>query len=578
MKIELEQKIQGSLKQWSQVASRSIKYSVALGVIQGAIILAQAFIIAQSLHQIIILQHHDELTQNLLLIFVLTCLRALTHYVREIYSFKAGQEVRQFVRQALTAKLSQLGPMYLKTEPEGYWNSLQLEQVEQLQDYFCRYLPQRGIVAFIPLIILIAVVPESWIAGLILLFTAPLIPLFMILVGKSATSASQQHNHALQKLTSYFADRLAGLSTLKLFYRYQAELEGVTKVSEDFQQRTMSVLKRAFLSSAVLEFFSAVSIALLAVYLGFSFLEYIDSGFYGVKVTLFSAMFILLLAPEFYQPLRELGSFYHAKAQAVAAAEAIIEVLSVEHPLGDEEPSSASSILIEAKSLIVKSHQGATLVGPVTFCWKTGDNIAIVGRSGSGKTSLINALLGLLPYEGSLTINGVELRKLTSESWYQQLGWLGQQPKLFDGSIKANLLVGNSKASDEQLTQALEDVGLSQWVNQLDKPIAEQNRGVSVGQAQRLALARMMLKPHNILLLDEPTAALDKQSQAQVWSLLQQQLAQTGALFVTHRTEEMRSADQIWLIEDGLLTQQGKYESLAEHIMSYGIVPEVNTQ
>ena len=444
-----------------------------------------------------------------------------------------------------------------------------LEQVEQLQEYYSRYLPQRSLIAFIPIIILIVVFPQSWIAGLILLLTAPLIPLFMILVGKSAARASQQHNQALQKLTSYFADRLSGLSTLKLFYRYQAELDGVTKVSEDFQSRTMSVLKRAFLSSAVLEFFSAVSIALLAVYLGFSFLEYIDSGFYGVKVTLFAAMFILLLAPEFYQPLRELGTYYHARAQAVAAAESIIDVLSNEQMQGHETANFDSVTLIEATELIVKSHQGDRLVGPVTFTWHAGDKIAIVGASGSGKSSLLNALLGFLPYDGSLKVNGIELNLLQHETWYQNIAWLGQMPKLFDATLKENLLVAKASASDIELQNVLEQVGLAEWQQQLDKWIGEKNRGLSVGQAQRIALARMLLKEYQLILLDEPTAALDKVNQQNLWQLLLEKLNVTGGLFVTHKLSEMQTADQIWFIENGCITHQGNYEQLIDRVVPF---------
>ena len=566
MNIESEQRIQNGLKEWEKVSTRTIHFSVIFGVLQGVTLVIQAYFIAQTLQQVIIEQSRESLVMNLLLVFSLTCLRGLFHYWKEAYSFKAGKDIRQQVRHSALRKMAELGPVFLKTKPEGYWNTLLVDQVEQLQDYYSRYLPQRSLIAFIPLIMLIVVFPQSWIAGLILLLTAPLIPLFMILVGKGAARASQQHNFALQRLTSYFADRLSGLSTLKLFYRYQSELEGVTKISEDFQRRTMSVLKRAFLSSAVLEFFSAVSIALLAVYLGFSFLEYLDSGFYGVKVTLFSAMFILLLAPEFYQPLRELGSFYHAKAQAVAAAEALIDLLTTES--SQNTPSCEvidfdRPLVIEATDLVILSHQQAILLGPVSFSWKTSEKVGIVGRSGSGKTSLINAILGFLPYEGCLKINGVELNSTPIECWHQQIGWLGQLPKLFSASLKENLLVGDPNATDETLQQVLEHVELPQWQEQLDKTISEKNAGISVGQAQRMSLARMLLKEHQLLLLDEPTAALDEQTRKSIWQQLLFSMDKAGGLIVTHKSSEMQSMDRIWIVESGQVIHQGTYEELS---------------
>ncbi len=571
MNVELENKIKNALQSWGETSNKLIKLSVTLGVIQGIAIVIQAFFIAQTLQQIIILKSADSLVQNLIIIFSLTCFRALVHSVREVVSFNAGKVIRQQVRKGVIEKLNNLGPMYLKTKPEGYWNTVVLEQVEQLQDYYSRYLPQRSLIAFIPLIILVVVFPQSWIAGLILLFTAPLIPLFMILVGKGATKASQQHNYALQRLSSYFADRLSGLSTLKLFYRYQAELKGITQISEDFQSRTMSVLKRAFLSSAVLEFFSAVSIALLAVYLGFSFLEYLDSGFYGVKVTLFSAMFILLLAPEFYQLLRELGSFYHAKAQALAAGEALIELLSHDTSVKPnvDDVDFSSLIIIEAKNLVVVTHENQILLGPIDFCWQQGEKVAIVGKSGSGKTSLLNAILGFLPYQGSLKVNGVELRNISTDNWYQQLGWLGQLPKLLNTSLRDNLLMAAPNATDEALKKALQQVELPQFQTKLDKTIGDKNAGLSVGQSQRVALARMLLKPKKILLLDEPTAALDTQTQNSLWHQLHEQLQATGGFVVTHKRNEMKSLDTIWIMENGKITHQDRYEVLAPLLMQY---------
>ncbi|WP_412841641.1 ABC transporter transmembrane domain-containing protein, partial [Aeromonas dhakensis] len=212
----------------------------------------------------------------------------------------------------------------------GSWASLLLEQIENMQDFFSRYLPQMAIAVFIPVVILVAVFPVNWAAGLILLGTAPLIPLFMILVGVGAADANRRNFQALARLSGHFLDRLKGLRTLQLFMRTQAEGDAIRDASEDFRERTMEVLRLAFLSTAVLEFFAALSVALVAVYFGFSYIDHLNFGHYGTKVTLFTGLFVLFLAPEFYAPLRELGAHYHAKAQAIGAAEQLLEFLEAE--------------------------------------------------------------------------------------------------------------------------------------------------------------------------------------------------------------------------------------------------------
>ena len=288
-----------------------------------------------------------------------------------------------------------------------------------MQDYYSRYLPQMYLAVFIPLLILIAVFPINWAAGIILLATAPLIPLFMALVGMGAADANRRNFVALARLSGNFLDRLRGSDTLRLFDRAQAETAQIAKSSEDFRGRTMEVLRPAFLSSGVLEFFASISIAVVAVYFGFSYLGELNFGSYGLGVTLFSGFLVLILAPEFFQPLRDLGTFYHAKAQAIGAAEALETFLSAEGEQmgsGTRQLPTDQPLTLQASALEILSPNGVLLAGPLSFTLQPQQRVALVGLSGAGKSSLLNLLLGFLPYRGSLTVNGIELRELSAET------------------------------------------------------------------------------------------------------------------------------------------------------------------
>jgi ATP-binding cassette subfamily C protein CydD len=390
-----------------------------------------------------------------------------------------------------------------------------------------------------------------------------------------AADANRKNMQALSRLSGYFMDRLKGLQTLKLFNRGEAELVNIEHASEDFRARTMSVLRLAFLSSAVLEFFAAVSIAVLAVYFGFSYLDHLDFGHYGVPISLFTGMFVLILAPEFYQPLRDLGTHYHAKAQAIGAAEALVELLDYQvstptnvEPTSETMAFSASSISIQAIGVEVFSLDGQRLAGPISFTLPAGEQWSIVGPSGAGKTSLLNALLGFLPYQGSLLINGHELSQLNVAQWRQHLAWLGQDPQLFHGTVRENVALANPQLNDEQIMALLEQANISEFVIQhplgLDLVISDQSAGVSVGQAQRFALARALAQPAKLFLLDEPTASLDTQSEQSVLAALNTAMQSVTALTVTHKLDDLHSMNCVLVMEKGCVVQQGHVNDLQQ--------------
>ncbi|WP_323952467.1 heme ABC transporter permease/ATP-binding protein CydD [Aeromonas hydrophila] len=569
MDKKTQKRLYGWLRNQSSHGRRWIGLSIGFGLGQGILMVAQAWLLATLLHGFIIEGTTPAQSIPLFIALLLVTLgKAVLAYGREVASFKAGSAVRQAIRELVLTRLGRLGPAYIQRRPAGSWASLLLEQIENMQDFFSRYLPQMAIAVFIPVVILVAVFPVNWAAGLILLGTAPLIPLFMILVGVGAADANRRNFQALARLSGHFLDRLKGLRTLQLFMRTQAEGDAIRDASEDFRERTMEVLRLAFLSTAVLEFFAALSVALVAVYFGFSYIDHLNFGHYGSKVTLFTGLFVLFLAPEFYAPLRELGAHYHAKAQAIGAAEQLLEFLEAEVT----EPASGNAsfhadapIKIEAKSLEVLSAEGKVLVGPIDFTLASGSRTALIGISGAGKSSLVNALLGFAPYRGEFKVNGQELASLDMSQWRRQLGWLSQNPQLFHASLRDNLLLANPSASDSELEEALKRAQAWEFAMEkgLDYAVGDQAGGLSVGQAQRLALARTLLKSTQLMVLDEPTASLDRHSERAIMTTLEQAAAGQTLLMITHRIDQLTKMDQILVLERGKLVEQGSFQQLS---------------
>ena len=560
------------LKQQRYFGQRWLRLSVITGIFSAVLIIAQAALLASLLESIIIRPTAD--TPLLLRLSALAgcfILRALLHYFRELFGFRAGTAICEAIRRQVIERLESRGPVWIKTRPVGSWTTLLQEQIDNMQDYYSRYLPQMSLAALIPLMILLVLAPLNWAAALILFCTAPLIPLFMAMVGMGAAEANRKNFHALARLSGDFLDRLRGLETLRLFQRGAAEQRAIADSSEQFRQRTMEVLRMAFLSSAVLEFFAAISIAVVAVYFGFSYLGVLHFGDYHRGVTLFAGFLVLILAPEFFQPLRDLGNFYHAKAQATGAADVLEEFMQQTQPEASPRPELQPQwfgpVTLHATDLVVTTASGHPLTQPLNFTLQAGQRIALLGTSGAGKTSLINALLGFLPYQGSLTVNGSELRETDMGYWQQRIAWVGQNPALPATSLRQNITFGR-KCSEQQFEHALLSSGVSEFLPQLsqgaDTLIGDDAAGLSVGQAQRVAVARALLLPASLMLLDEPAASLDSHSEQKVMQALQSASLQQTTLMITHQPEGLQKWDEIWVMSHGQIVQQGDWQTLAD--------------
>ncbi|SEA44491.1 thiol reductant ABC exporter subunit CydD [Marinobacterium iners] len=551
------------LQQLGKQEKRWVWLSVAAGVGIGLMLIVQAHLLARVVDGTLFSgQSLAQHTPLLLMLLAALLLRALLGVVKEWAGQQASIRIRRSLRGLLLNHINRLGPAYTGDQRSGELSSILLEQVEALDGFFARYLPQMALAAMLPLVILAFIFPVNWAAGLIFLITAPLVPLFMALVGTRAAEANRRNFAALSQLGSHFLDVVQGIVTLKLFDRSRAQVEVIEAGADEFRQRTMQVLRLAFLSSAVLEFFASISIAVVAVYLGFSFLGHLDFGYWDAPVNLYQGLFILLLAPEFYLPLRELGTHYHARQEAVAAADKLRELLEATPKAiageGAGLDATVHQISLEGAGLTYPGRQTPVFTG-VNLTLQRGRIVALVGPSGAGKSSLLQVLLGFRQLsEGQVKVNQTPLDMVGSYAWLEQVAWVSQHTTLFPGSLRDNLLLAAPDASEHALYLALEQANALEFVQRLpdglDTIVGELGSGFSGGQIQRLALARAFLKDAPVLLLDEPTANLDRDSEQLVLESLQTLCAGRLVLMLTHRRSSMLRADEVWQLENGQLS------------------------
>ena len=541
---------------------------VGCGLASGGLLIVQAGMIATIISKIFIdHQAPNEVWHEFGILLIAIGLRASLAWLREVLGFYASVRIRQAVRLDLVRQAQQQGPLAMARYTSGEWSSMLLEHVEALHGYYAHFLPQMMIAVCLPLVIVVVVFPLSWLVGLLLLITMPLIPFFMAIVGMGAASLNQKHFAALSRMSAHFLDVLQGLTTLKLFGRAQALRHNIYDVSEAYRQRTMSVLYVAFMSSGVLEFFAALSVALLATYLGLALLGHIHVGF-GAHLSLYTALFILILAPEFYMPLRELNTHYHTRAQAIGAAKALMDCLSESSTLTTNEQLALPVQQISLQSVMIQfADRKQPALHEVSGTFLMGQRYGIVGPSGAGKSTLINTLLGFLaPSQGKICVDQIHLSQVDRTQWLSQIAWLGQQPRLPEATIRDNLLMANPQADDQQCWQALELADAAAFVHALPQglatPLYEQRLGLSGGQLQRIALARMVLKDAPIWILDEPTASLDGEAVTQLMMQIERLSRDKLVLLVTHDLSALTWVDQIWVMDQGRRVQQGTFETL----------------
>ncbi|MFJ9951498.1 thiol reductant ABC exporter subunit CydD [Kitasatospora sp. NPDC091207] len=527
--------------------------SVLLGGAGAALVVAQASLIAE----IVVRAFQQraglgELTTPLVWLALTAVGRGLVGWLTELTAHRSVARVKSTLRRRLLDHATALGPAYLAGRRTGELTTLATRGVDALDDYFARYLPQLALAVVVPVIVLLRVVGADFTSAAIIAGTLPLIPLFMVLIGMATQSRMDRQWETLSRLSHHFLDVVAGLPTLKVFGRARAQAATIARITADYRRATLRTLRIAFISSFALELLSTLSVALVAVTVGFRLVD--------GTLDLETGLLILILAPEVYFPIRQVGALYHSSVEGLTAADELFQVLETPLPPAGRVPAPAlAGAVVEAAGLTV-THPGRTApaLDGAALTLRPGSTTALTGPSGAGKSTLLAVLLGLTaPDAGGVRITAAdgrtyELAELEPESWRRQIAWVPQHPYLFAGTVADNLRLYRPDATEDELGAALRSAHALEFVRQLPRGLAtvlgEDGSGLSAGQRQRLALARVLLVDDRpLVLLDEPTAGLDGASEAAVVEAVRELAADPArtVLLVAHRPALLAVADRL---------------------------------
>ncbi|GHJ92032.1 ABC transporter [Streptomyces sp. NE5-10] len=517
---------------------------VVLGLAGAALVIAQAMLIAE----IVVGAFQkglsvSDLTTPLLLLAGVAVARGLVSWLTELAAHRASAAVKSELRGRLLDRATALGPGWLGGQRTGSLIALATRGVDALDDYFARYLPQLGLAVVVPLAVLARIVTEDWVSAAIIVVTLPLIPVFMILIGWYTQARMDRQWKLLSRLSGHFLDVVAGLPTLKVFGRAKAQAASIRAITADYRRATMRTLRIAFLSSFALELLSTLSVALVAVTIGMRLVH--------GTLDLYTGLVILVLAPEAYLPLRQVGAQFHAAAEGLAAAEEIFEVLETPVRGGGTRAVPADARLELDRVTVRHPGRAEPSLDAASLTVEPGETVALVGPSGAGKSTLLDVVLGFTQPEadGTVRVGGVDLAELDLAAWRERIAWVPQRPYLFAGTIAENVRLARPEAGDDQVRAALREAGADSFVDALPEGAAtvlgEDGAGLSAGQRQRLALARAFLADRPLLLLDEPTAALDGETEAGIVDAVRRLAHGRTVLLVVHRPALLAVADRV---------------------------------
>lgn len=486
-------------------------------------------------------------------------------WLAEQTAFAAAGEVRRALRGRLLQRLEELGPGWQRTQRSGELVTSIVDGVDALDGYFARYLPQMGTAALVPLSMLLFIAPRDWFSTGVFVLTAPLIPLFMVLIGQGAERLNQRQWVQLRRLAARFLDAVQGLTTLRLLNASRREIEVVARLSDEYRRTTMGVLRVAFLSALALELLATLSIAVVAVFIGFR----LYGAFDWAPIDFEAGLFVLLLAPEVYLPLRDLGSRYHARLEAIGATAGILDILQASPPAASlaSVPLPVGPFRIELGEVHYSHPDGRSALRGVDLRLEPGKLLALIGPSGAGKSTLAHLLLGFLrPDQGSVRVDGQDLATIDTPAWRSAVAWVPQRPQLLYGTLFDNLRLGCPAATPREAWHALERAGAADFVAALPEGlqtvVREHGAGLSGGEIQRIALARAFLRDARLVVLDEPTANLDATTAHSILATLHRLKEGRAVLVIAHRLATAAVADLIAVLDDGRVVESGTPDEL----------------
>lgn len=522
----------------------------------------------------------EQIEFYFVLFFINLVIKTIINFFSDIYIKNSAEDIKENFRKRLFEFIINSNPYKVKNEKLGEIINVLTEAIEMIGQYYSEYIPQFFSAFIIPLLICFGVASVDKLSAFIMIITYPIIPLFMILIGYKSKEASENQWKRLTVLSSHFVEMLQGLTTLKLFGKSENQEEKIFKISENHRKATMEVLKVSFLSALVLELFSTISTAVVAVNLGLRLVY--------DKITFFNAFFILLLAPDFYLPMRHLGLKFHASLNGVIAIEKIeslekkIAEGTLEHELEIEKNNlkimdtdiKVNKFEIEVRGLNFV-YGDKKILKNVSFKIASGEKVALIGESGSGKSTLINILSGLLKVEDNMIfINGKDINYIDKENYLGHITLVPQFPHVFNKSIEENIRLGDKNLDYEEILNIYRYAKVDEFSEAAEdgyKTIIGEGEKLTVsgGEIQRIAIARAMVKNSLFIIFDEPSSALDSEKEGLLIDVIKRYFINNTILIAAHRLNTIESADKIILLKEGQISEIGTHKELIERKEEY---------